>query len=131
MLALRSKSGFTLIEVLVSLLILLVVMLGLLYTLNLGINTNMQNVLRDQAIKIAQGEVNTIISNSANSITVQNYTKTIAVSVNGFQETYNVAVSGQQQINNGINNLIVYTVTVTWNYNGQTEYYKDTTAVHL
>lgn len=128
--ALANKNGFSLIEVMISLVIILVVLLGLLYTLNLGINVNMQNILRDQAIKIAQGEVNTIINNSTNSTSIQSYTKTVSVSINGFQETYNVSVSGQQESNNGMNNVIVYTVVVTWNYDNKTEYYTDTSAVH-
>ncbi|MEM0174376.1 MAG: type II secretion system protein, partial [Sulfolobaceae archaeon] len=123
---------FTLIETIISLLILCIVMLGMLYTVNLAINTNMQNNLRDEAIKIAQGEVNTILNNANNSTgALQSYTKTVNVSINNFQETYNVSVNAQQESNNGMNNVIIYTVTVTWNYKGQPQVHTETTAVHL
>jgi type IV pilus assembly protein PilV len=127
-----NKKGFTLIEAIVSLLILCIVVLGLLYTINLGINTNMQNNLRDQAIKIAQGEVNTIINNSTNSTNaIKNYTKTITVSINNFQETYTVNVTSQQQNNAGMNNVILYTVIVGWIYKGKPNIHTETTAVHI
>lgn len=49
-----NNCGFTLVEVLVAILILLVGLLGLLETVNVGISHNMRNQLRDQAVLISE-----------------------------------------------------------------------------
>ena len=51
---LLNKKGMTLIEVMIALVILLIVMLALMQTVTLGINSNVNNLLRDEATKIAE-----------------------------------------------------------------------------
>lgn len=51
--ALQTEKGFTLIEFLVALVILMVGLLGLLEVINLGIRQNMGNKLRNDAIMLA------------------------------------------------------------------------------
>jgi prepilin-type N-terminal cleavage/methylation domain-containing protein len=48
-----NKTGFTLVEVLIALVVALLVFLALMQTALVGINANMRNVLRDEAISIA------------------------------------------------------------------------------
>jgi prepilin-type N-terminal cleavage/methylation domain-containing protein len=50
---LRNKKGVTLVEVLISLVILLVVFMGLLQASLLSVETNVTNVLRDEAVRLA------------------------------------------------------------------------------
>lgn len=50
---LPGKKGFTLIEVLVALVVLLLISLAMMQTALLGIDANMINILRDEAVKIA------------------------------------------------------------------------------
>jgi type IV pilus assembly protein PilV len=50
--ALHNKKGMTLIEVMISLLILMVVALAVMQTALVGMNANLQNALRDEAVKI-------------------------------------------------------------------------------
>lgn len=50
--------GFTLIEVMIALVVMLFVFLALLQTALLSIDSNMRNVLRDEAVRIAEGRMN-------------------------------------------------------------------------
>ena len=50
---LLNKKGMTLIEVMIALVILLLVSLALMQTVTLGINSNVRNLLRDEAVKVA------------------------------------------------------------------------------
>lgn len=51
----RDKQGFTLIEVMVAIVIMLVGALGLLQALNLAVDKNIQNQRRDEVVRIAEG----------------------------------------------------------------------------
>jgi len=48
------RKGFSLLELLVALLILAIILLGILGALSLSYKKNLQNVLRDEAVRIAQ-----------------------------------------------------------------------------
>ena len=50
--------GFTLVEVMIALVIVLLVFLALMQTALVGIDSNMRNVLRDEAVKIAEMRMN-------------------------------------------------------------------------
>jgi type IV pilus assembly protein PilV len=50
--------GFTLIEVMIALVVMLFVFLALLQTALLSIDSNMRNVLRDEAVRIAEERMN-------------------------------------------------------------------------
>jgi len=54
---LRNKKGVTLVEVMISLVILLVVFLGLIQASLLSIEHNMKNEMRDEAVRIAAAAV--------------------------------------------------------------------------
>jgi len=49
----RNSSGFSLVEVMIALVVLLLVFMGLMQTALLSIDSNMRNVLRDEALRIA------------------------------------------------------------------------------
>jgi type IV pilus assembly protein PilV len=52
-----NNDGFTLVELLVSLVILMVGLLGLLQAINLSISTNVRNDMRTQAASIAEAQM--------------------------------------------------------------------------
>jgi prepilin-type N-terminal cleavage/methylation domain-containing protein len=56
--ALKDKKGLTLVEVMISLVVLLLVFLALLQTALVSIDSNMTNVLRDEAVNIAEEQMN-------------------------------------------------------------------------
>jgi len=53
-----SDSGFTLVEVMIALVITLLVFLALMQTALVGIDSSMRNILRDEAVSIAEMRVN-------------------------------------------------------------------------
>ena len=55
-----NKKGFTLVEVMIALVVVLVVFLALMQTALVGIESNMRNILRDEAVSIAEMRVNEI-----------------------------------------------------------------------
>jgi len=55
---LKNKKGLTLIEVMISLIVLLLVFLALLQTALVSIDSNMVNVLRDEAVNVAEEQMN-------------------------------------------------------------------------
>lgn len=54
---LKDKKGMTLVEVVIALLVLLIVFLALMQTALVGIDANMLNVLRDEAVNIAEEQM--------------------------------------------------------------------------
>ncbi len=55
---LNDKKGVSLVEVMIALVVLLLVMTGLLQSALLSIDHNLRNVLRDEAVKIAEQRMN-------------------------------------------------------------------------
>jgi prepilin-type N-terminal cleavage/methylation domain-containing protein len=56
--AMRDNQGFTLVEIMVSLVVLMVMFLGMMQTVLVGIDSNMVNVMREEAVLIAEQEMN-------------------------------------------------------------------------
>jgi prepilin-type N-terminal cleavage/methylation domain-containing protein len=86
--ALLNKKGVSLVEVMISLVVMLVVFLALMQTALLGINLNMTNTLRDEAIKVAETEMNSARSLPFDDLTAGTSTSTVYRSlrnINNFQ----------------------------------------------
>jgi type IV pilus assembly protein PilV len=84
--AMFNKKGVTLIEMMIALVILLVVSLALMQTAIIGMNVNLQNILRDEAVNIAEMRMNQLRSLPYDSITGRRGTGHADVS--WFTETY-------------------------------------------
>ncbi len=54
----RDQGGFTLVEIMIALLVFMVIMLGVAAGLLAAIRTNKGNVVRDEALRIAESELN-------------------------------------------------------------------------
>lgn len=119
----KGVTGFTLIEIMIALVVLLIVFLGLMQGVLVSIDTNMRNVLREEAINIAQTQMNgqkdimfvnlnagtttaTVLRNFRN---VTNFAYTAATTVT-------VMDLGHKQV----------VVTVSWTWKGQTYNYSKT-----
>lgn len=71
---LKNNKGLTLIEVMISLVVLLLVFLALMQTALVSIESNMTNVLRDEAVNIAEEKMNDARNTDFDSLTVESQT---------------------------------------------------------
>jgi len=116
----NKESGFTLIEFLVAIVILLVGMLGLLQSTNVAINSNRQNQLRNEATLVMDNELARELAKGYAQASVQDlYTCEHRRFLNGFVN-YSVHRNGTQYANS---KEVRFTVSwpyraVRYSYNG-------------
>jgi type IV pilus assembly protein PilV len=113
---LSDKKGLTLVEVMIALLVLLVVSLALMQTALVSIDANMTNILRDEAVSIAEMRMNearstpfdTMVSDAADIPIARNIRN-----VTGFTYTTRMTVT-----NLGIDDRQV-NIAVGWIWKGE------------
>mgnify|MGYP001561987662 CR=1 FL=1 len=123
---LHNVKGVTLIEILVSLVLTAIVFGGLLQTSLLVVNNNMENLLRDEAVSIAEERMNqarntpfaSLISETADVPVVRDFR-----GITGFRFNTRITI-----VNIDANNKQV-AVSVTWTRRGVTYNHNITTLV--
>jgi prepilin-type N-terminal cleavage/methylation domain-containing protein len=122
-----NKKGVTLIEMMIALVILLIVSLALMQTAIIGMNVNLQNALRDEAVNIAEMRMNQLRSLPFDSISPGAETP-VTRNFRGFTETYNPTrtinafTANSQEIKQ-------ISILVSWVYRGKTYNHGITTIV--
>jgi type IV pilus assembly protein PilV len=123
----KDKAGFTLIEVMVAILILMVGMLGLLQAINLATEVNMRNQVREEAVYAANRVMSEMKSGGFDNISVastptQTYTYAtyqIPSKIRGASKSYNVIRSSRVLSTVDAKPATKeLAVLVTWNYKG-------------
>lgn len=110
----RNKSGFTLVEFLVSLVILMVGLLGLLQTINFALQYNMSTQLRNEAASVGDARMSMELAKPFDLISTVTSSKPVSRQIlNGFKN-YSVTRSGQNMTNSK-----QVTVEVRWRYKNQ------------
>lgn len=117
-----NQKGFSLIELMIAMFIFMIVMLGMLAGVNSSIQTNKGNVLRDEAIRLAEDELSRLRSEQFTSMGVSanlaatNWTgsNNITVNVRSGQITY-ALFRRITDIAGGISPLKRIDVAVGWN----------------
>ena len=116
MLPLNNRSGFTLLEVLVALVILMVGMMALLSAATSAISLNLDNIFRDEAVQIADAKLRVVKGNklATYSLPFQNIsTMSIQMSKLRSKTTpYTITLSSSST--GGNSNLLH--ILVTWNF---------------
>ncbi len=114
-----SRNGFSLIEAIIALFIILIALIGLLGALNLAMNVETQNEVRNTVLKIIEQKRNEIESNIA---LCDNYT--IATNINITNSTiskyipnYTIQTTKQDQTSNTI-----CIANFSWTYKGKLEH---------
>ena len=106
---LPDKKGLTLVEVMIALLVLLVVSLALMQTALVSINANMTNVLRDEAVNIAEMRMNeTLVSEGADIPIARNVRN-----ITGFSYATRMTVANLTVDNRQVD------IRVGWTWKGQ------------
>jgi len=118
--ALKGKQGVTLVEVMISLVILLIVFMGLVQTSLLTIDTNATNALRDEAVRLASDTMSALRSSSF--LDLNRDTVTDAADINFVISSTGLAaqqlnatrlgINTQKTIRNILNANYVVTVTI-------------------
>jgi len=112
-----NQKGFSLIELMIAMFIFMIVMLGMLAGVNSSIQTNKGNVLRDEAIRLAEDELSRLRSEQFTSLAATDWTRPnipVTVNVRSGQITY--ALSRRiTNIDGGISPLKRIDVAVGWN----------------
>jgi len=63
----RDERGFTLVEMMISMVVILIVLLGLVQAALLSIEHNVRNQLRDEAVRVAEQRMNGVLVDTGNN----------------------------------------------------------------
>jgi len=85
-----SNKGVTLIEVMIALVVLLLVFLGLMQSALLSIDANLRNILRDEAIAIAEQKMSELKNAPFDSLVAGTTCQTISRDIRNFTGEYDV-----------------------------------------
>ena len=110
-----NNKGFTLIEVMTAMLILTVGLLGLLQAVNVSMEHNLKNRLRDNAVMIGEQHINGLIKMPFDDAITNTYTSVTAVS-GTLKKQYRVERTKQ----NITTDSVRYRVNVQWTFKNAT-----------
>lgn len=127
MLPLNNKSGFTLLEILVALVILMIGMMALLSAATNAISLNLDNILRDEAVQVADAKMRIVKSNNAAtfSLPFQNISVTSTQMSKLRSKTTPYTVTLSSSSTGGNSNLL--RVLVSWNYKNRAKQHEMST----
>lgn len=107
----QDNSGFTLVELLAAMVIMLVGLLGLLQSVNIAMEYNLKNQMRNEVVRVAQDNMNDMRSRAFDS--VSSTTIIVPTSLRNINRTYTVT---RNVIATGTDASKRYQVDVTWMY---------------
>lgn len=120
----RNEQGFTLIEFLVSIVILMVGLLGLLQAVNVAIQHNMNTQLRNEATMLADERLSREMGKTFDLVsTTTSMVNTQRVVLKGFKN-FSVARSGVDLTNSKQVNL-----TISWKHRGMRYVHETSTVI--
>jgi type IV pilus assembly protein PilV len=113
----KEQSGFTLIEVMVSIIILMVGLLGMFQALNIAMDKNLENQLRQKGIAVAEQQLNSLKGRSFSNITGNT---SISVQVASGSVFKNISVKRQiDDLSTTDSKTKRVSIRVWWNYRGK------------
>lgn len=113
---LKNNKGFTLIEILVAMSILLIGMLALLNSTAVMIQHNLGNILRDEAVRIAEENMSNLKNTPFDSLASSGPT-TVTRTFRGISKNYTVNITVSSP--GGAADTKTLEVAVTWTHKGQ------------
>ncbi len=118
-----NKKGVTLIEMMISLVILLIVSLALMQTQLLGISTNVKNQMRDEAVNVAEMRMNQLRSLPFTDTLIHaDLTATAGVTEAAVRRNFRgffIDFTPTRTIANISTDAKQIAITVSWSYRGQ------------
>jgi len=123
---LLNKTGLTLVEVLIALVISLLVFLALMQTALIGIDSNMSNVLRGEAVGIAEDRMNVARNQPFDSLAAVTSSETVLKNLRNITN-FSYAVTRTVADLNTDNKQV--DIRVQWTWKGETYTHNITTIV--
>ncbi len=117
---LNNKKGFTIVELLISMLILSIILIALTHSLAVYMQYNVINTLRNEAIKIAQGCAEKIR-------TGQSCSNSITVNFRKFTVRFNITAPNPVTFSSGTNDVLI---NVNYRYGKKTYSYTLRTVIY-
>lgn len=124
----RNNRGFTLIEVFIAMFILLIGMLALLNTAAVVIQNNLKNVIRDEAVTVAEAAMSDIKNTPFANIASQQ-TYTVKRYIRGIETDFSVTPTVPPAVGT-TNTTKTVTVLVQWAYQGTLYQHSITTVIN-
>lgn len=109
--SIRNESGFTLVELLVAMVIMLIGLLGLLQSVNIAMEYNLKNQMRNEVVRVGQDAMNDMRSRAFDAVSAK--TTVVPTALRNFNRTYTVKRS---VISAGSDVSRQYQVDVKWVY---------------
>lgn len=116
----RGNAGFTLTEVVVAILIIMVGMLGLLQAVNVATEHNLKNQLRDEAVQVGEKYMNIQRGKPFDLLSTSYGTRYEPSRIRGGGKPYSIALSTDTLSGNAMAPSKQLNVTVSWTYKGVT-----------
>jgi len=113
----QDKKGLTLVEVLIAMTVLLLVSLAMMQTALLSIDSNMVNLLRDEAVNIAELRMSEARNTSFDGLTAGSSTATVN---RNFRKIATVPFSVTRTVTDLNTDNKQITITVTWEWKEKT-----------
>jgi type IV pilus assembly protein PilV len=114
----RNNSGFTLIEVMIAIVIMMVGMLGLLQSINVAMEYNLKNHLRDEAVYMGEKYMNIQRGKAFDSLSTTYGTRYEPSKVRGTGKLYSVDMSTQSLSTDTKTPAKQLTIEIKWTYKG-------------
>ncbi len=129
---LRDKKGLTLVEVLIAMVVLLLVSLALMQTALMSIDSNVKNLLRDEAVSIAETEMNEARNIEFDAL-ASAAAATITRQIRGLKDPADATRDFPYTVTRTVNNLTTdnsqIDITVAWSWKGEPYSHGTTTIV--
>jgi prepilin-type N-terminal cleavage/methylation domain-containing protein len=119
---LLDKKGVSLVEMMIALVVLLLVFLALMQTALLSINANMNNLLRDEAVSIAEQHMIFIRNMPFDNVTATGFVPDARAEINDTRNfrSFSITFIPQRRVTDqGLDNKQV-DITVSWTWKGET-----------
>ena len=117
-----NKKGLTLVEMMIALVVLLLVFLALMQTALLSINSNINNIIRDEAVSVAEQHMIFIRNMKFDDVSVTGFIADTRPEINDTRDFRNFSVTfiPQRRVTDqGLDNKQV-DITVSWIWKGET-----------
>jgi prepilin-type N-terminal cleavage/methylation domain-containing protein len=124
----NNNLGFTLLEVMVSIVILMVALLGTFQTINLALDKNVENSLRQKGMAVAEQQLNDIKARPFSNITGASIKSSIRVATGSAFKNYSVE-RRVADLSASNSNTKQVSIRVWWLYRGRTYEHQVVTGV--